>query len=119
MLQLEDIHYSSDENKGILALSAKKLRNTVFWTLLQNSVIFDTEANAIEYRQFTIRMNTRCPNLFSMDGKFIPSSGIMDSSHGQLKDIDLKYVFGSKPKNPQIKELEQGMKLYSVHCTID
>ena len=103
MLQIEDIHLPNN-----IVLSSKQMRQTVFWILLQNSIVFDTEKDAIAYRQYTLRKGIRCPSLSSLDGKVIPSSGIMDSTHRQIQDVSLNYVFGSKPKNPQIKELEKG-----------
>eukprot|EP01129_Flabellula_baltica_P012293 TRINITY_DN5533_c0_g1_i1.p1 TRINITY_DN5533_c0_g1~~TRINITY_DN5533_c0_g1_i1.p1 ORF type:complete len:1074 (-),score=198.79 TRINITY_DN5533_c0_g1_i1:19-3240(-) len=54
----------------------KWLRKTVLWSLISDTMIFDTYKNAREFREFVIKSSNACPVVVSLDGAMITNKGI-------------------------------------------
>jgi len=50
------------------------LKETLFRSLIQDQIVFDDYNTASEYYTQSIKENTKCPSLHTIDGYFIPGS---------------------------------------------
>lgn len=71
------------------------LRDTIFWAIFGNSILFDDFESAVEYRKHVVeRGNTPRP-IYTTTGHRILSKGILDPK-GSAMPADLPYIFGEQ-----------------------
>ena len=73
------------------------LRDTVFWSIFRDSLLFDTIEAASEYRSKLIRNNRRPPQCVSVSGDILAADGLMDPKSKLNTARALKFEFGEIP----------------------
>lgn len=92
------------------------LRDTLFWTALHESLLFEDLESATAYLHECRRKNINPPGMYSIKGDRVDSSGAMNPTKGYGKMPDhLDYVFGQLPvtDSEEFKQVTQG-KIYCI-----
>lgn len=69
------------------------LKETLFLSLIQDQIVFDDYNTARQYYNQSIKENTKCPSLHTIDGYFIPGS-----ANPLIWTSELLSVSANKPK---------------------
>ena len=94
-----------------LPASHEHLRDTIFYNLFHNSIIFDDFTNATAYRREIVSHGMRVSNIYTLTGERIGSSGVFDPSSKNKLPRALPIVFGQMPMRStnDFDLLEKGM----------
>lgn len=93
----------------MIELEDESLRETIFFPIFGESVVFDDMASAIEYRRNALLRHENAHTLYTCSGERLDTSGILDP-RGQRMPKDLKYMFGQmRSRNrEELSSVEQG-----------
>ncbi len=81
------------------------LRDTLFYNIFGNAIMFDNFKDALEYRKTLVKANQRPPTLFTLAGEKISQNAVLDPSGNARLPNHLEYVYG-EPKVKQIAEMQ-------------
>lgn len=89
----------------------ESLRDTVFYNIFRDAILFDTLADGVEYRSLCVRQRRNCPTIYTRDGGFISSSGLLDPTAKLDPSKELEFMFGELPRTNylSIREMEEGL----------
>lgn len=71
------------------------LRDSIFFSIFNTSILFDTMAHATQYRKYRIEQKLTCAVLYSRKGERLDSNGLLDPRDRLPERQD--YVFGEQP----------------------
>lgn len=82
----------------MLQLDAKNegLRDSLFFQIFKNAILFDDLDSAMEYRRAVIHRDSQPPNLYTVCGQKVGTDGVLDPNKGR-RPANLKNVFGMQP----------------------
>ena len=87
------------------------LRETVFWSMFRNSLLFDNLDTAANYRVQLVALRKSPPNMYTLTGEKIDSNGILVPGNAGRMPLNLPYVFGQYDRNhmENLRHIENGM----------
>ena len=98
-----------------LRKSQEHLRDTVFWTGLGESLLFEDFESALAYASECRKQHTRLPPLYTIKGERVDPSGALNPTKGSGNIPDnLPYIFGQMPvaDSEEFKSASQGIYIY-------
>jgi len=60
------------------------LRRTALYSVLQNQLVFGTETEAQDYREYVVALGHNCPQISCLDGGVVRSSGVVAGVGGRI-----------------------------------
>jgi hypothetical protein len=97
------------------------LRDTIFYQIFQNSLVMDSERDAVSYRSVLVQSKVfPVPTIYTLDGIRLRADGVFQSpSHDRLPSR-LDYLFGEKSdfgaRELRDLELELDMIAKMIEC---
>lgn len=79
----------------------EELRDTLFYHIFKNSLLFDDLDSGMKYRRTLIKERKRPPAIFTVDGNKIGVDAVLDPKKGKKPD-DLRHIFGMQPAGKSI-----------------
>lgn len=74
----------------------EELRDTLFYHIFKNSMLFDDLDSGMKYRRTLIKERKRPPAIFTVDGNKIGIDAVLDPKKGKKPD-DLRNILGMQP----------------------
>lgn len=75
----------------------ESLRDTLFFNIFNNAILFDDMNSALDYRQYLVQNDIRPPSMYTLQGTKVTSQAVLDPGPGGMKPSRLDYVFGEQP----------------------
>lgn len=94
------------------------LRDTVFYKIFGNTLLFDSMETAQAHRLSQIARNQNSPTMYTRDGNCLPSDGSMDPTVGRNRmPHHFNYVFGEQPprhKEQLMQQIQKGKNSFTA-----
>ena len=83
---------------NMIQLDAKNegLRDSLFFQIFKNALLFDDLDSAMDFRRSVIHRDQQPPNLYTVDGHKVGTDGVLDPNKGR-RPTNLKNIFGMQP----------------------
>lgn len=122
ILRTSNLFVYTQVNMVELRKHEEHLRDTVFYTALGESLLFQDFESALAYASECRRQGTRLPPLYTLKGERVDPSGALNPAKGQgnIPD-DLPYVFGQLPstESEDGRNVTEGKQifLWTLYCS--
>lgn len=86
------------------------LRDSLFYCIYRNAILFDDLVSAISYRKSLVDQGRRAPSLYTVTGDRVQSDGVLNPKPNNKLPANLKSVFGQLPQAgaAEIQKLDAG-----------
>jgi hypothetical protein len=87
-------------------------RDTIFWNIYHQTLLFDNLDNALEYYKSCKRNNRLVHEMYTRNGDRVDSRGALDPTPGQGRmPALLKYIYGEMPSQDidEFKRIDKGL----------
>jgi hypothetical protein len=84
---------------NVISLEPDKedLRDTLFYSLFGNAILFNTFNDALVYRKYLVTMKVKPPMMFSLSGDKISASAVLDPGPSGRPPDSFEFLFGEQP----------------------
>ena len=72
------------------------LRDTIFFNIFRNSILFDELHDALEYRRYLVRNKIPPPKMYTLGGDVLDATAVLDPNPTSKLPVQQTFVFGEQ-----------------------